>query len=271
MTHEEELLAQTANIINDAARNQKQSYDKYMRQVALRLEEQLWQEFGVQEAYALWRLKIVHQGDQESIDAFKSELLTKEPNSEEIQTEPHDSLSANSVCQMELMYYAKQDMPEDIKALLSSARYTIPLHLCDQFVGIVARTGAWQSKATGVRPSEAPDKESITLTCVAAQGQMTVISRSDTTGKRNDEAIMTIPYFVPSTKEESKTVIACAQHLAENHGEMASAIYLACTIPLLMKLTDPEMFAASVKDLGLTPTGSDDNQSSDKPTGEDNQ
>lgn len=269
MTEEEAVLAEAASIINQASDKDRNAYIEYVKTAALHLEQQVWQEFGVQDGYALWRLGLVHHGDPESLAKVKETLTAEDKQVEEISVGNHPEMAANSVVRMDLAYYSKEGMPENIKELLKSAKYSVKLHQADDFHGLVARTGAWQSSDTsGVRPSEAADKESITLTVVAMAGLMTVISRSDKTGERYDDRVMLVHYFVPTDKEQAPMVKACFEHLAEEYGEMAAAMYAAIAFPQMIKMADPEMFAASSKDLDRMVTGSDDNQSSDKPTGE---
>ena len=269
MTEEEQVLAETASIINQADEKQRNDYIEYVKQAALSLEQQLWQEYGVQESYALWRLGLIHIGDKESLDKVKADLRSKEQNVEEITVGNHPEMEPNSVVRMEIAFYGKEGMPDNIKDLLRSAKYSVQLHKTDDFHGLIARTGAWQSSDTsGVKPSEAADRESITLTVVAMAGLMTVMSRSDKTGERYDDRVMLVPYFVPSSKDDAATAKACYYSLEEKYGEMAAAMYAAMTFPQMIKMADPEMFAASLKDLDRMVTGSGDNQSSDKPTGE---
>jgi hypothetical protein len=269
MTEEEQVLAEAANIIEQANTKQANDYIEYVTKAALQLEEQLWQEYGVQEGYALWRLAIAHQGTPESVEAYGAELLANNEQVEKVDVGSHGDMEPNSVMRMEIAYFAQDGMPDNIKDLLRQAKYMVKLHNDDGFHGLVARTGAWASSDTsGVKPSEASDKESITLTVVAMAGLMLAIPRSDSTGKRYEDKVMPINYFTPSSKEDALMVKACHSHLENEYGEMASAMYAAIAFPQMIKMADPEMFAASLKDLDRMVTGSDDTPSSDKPTGD---
>jgi hypothetical protein len=271
VNEDEKLLAETAEIINNAATNFKGDYTEYRRQVAIDLEETLWQEYGVCETYVLWRLGLAHKGDKDSMTKFKDELNTKAGEQiQEIKVNHQFDQDVNSIVRMDMAYFAREGLPDTIKGLLNNTALMTRLHRGDDFVGLVARTGAWASQQDDVKPSESKDRQSITVTTIAINGLMTIIARDDKTGKRMDTTL-SLSYFVPSTKKHGNKVKSCFIQLTEEHGEMPAAVYAACSFPLLAKIIDPQMFAACLKDLDQTVKGSDGEESSDEPTGDNNQ
>lgn len=259
MTEEEALFTEVDNILKDANDQEVERYKQYVKTVATTVEQTLHDEYGVEETYKLFTLNMAHKGTPESIQEFKSKATEKEPNVVSL-TVQDDQDTINACLEMEVAFVAQEGMPPDINGLLGEKQAMLLCHAKrENLVGFVVRTGGWASRSAkdnDIRPSEADDRMSITMTIYYVANLMIVIPRDDETGALMEDGIQTIDVFNPSADVKDKyeglsngeVAEMCAKWLDNAHGRTAAAIYRAFAFPKALMFDDLEMYKAITKD-----------------------
>jgi len=245
MTEEEALLSEVKDIIDTASEQDDKKYDEYCVKVAREVEQTIWNEYGSLESYELWCLRLRLKSTPEEIANLQEE--TKDTQSLVI---PPEDMEINSCIELALGYHAGQTRHPDLNGLLEDHKRMLILAVRqpEELVGLVARTGAWISNQTETRPSEAQDKESITLTLYMCAGRLVVIPRNDKTQQVIEDGVQVIRYFRPEGEDDQKEMNECCEYLSDNHGRLAANLYAAWAYPRMFMLIDRELFTAMGKD-----------------------
>jgi len=256
MTEEEALFTEVDNILKDANEQELDRYRKYVKSVALNVEQTIYNEFGSEEAYQLWTLSMEHKGTPESIAEFKVRALEEQPNAVNLTVQDDDD-EINACLGMEIAYVAQPGMPPDINGLLSNRQAMMLIHAKRKnLVGFVARTGAWASQDKDSKPSEADDRQSVTITMYYTSGLMVVVPRNDDTKEVLEESIQIHDVFSPCADAPSKydghsnaeVAEMCSRYLGETHGKSLSLLYQAYAYPKSLMYDDLEMYQAVTAD-----------------------
>lgn len=259
MTEEEALFTEVDNILKDANEQETERYKHYVKSVALTVEQTLHNEYGAEETYKLFTLNMEHKGTPESIKEFKSKATEDQPNVVSLEVKD-DEDDINACLGMEVAFVAQEGMPPDINGLLREKQAMLLCHAKrENLVGFVARTGGWASRSAkdnDIKPSEADDRMSITMTVYFVGNLMVVIPRDDETGAVMEDGIQTIDVFNPSAdvkakyEEHTNAEIAemCSGWLDQTHGRTTAALYRAYAYPKALMYDDLEMYQAVIKD-----------------------
>lgn len=259
MTEEEALFTEVDNILKDANEQEAERYKHYVKTVALQVENTIYEEYGAEETYQLWSLNMAHKGTPESIEEFKTKALEEQPEAVNLTIKDDDD-AINSCLEMEIAYAAMPGMPSDINGLLADKKAMILVHAKrSNLVGFVARTGGWASakaRSQDIRPIDADDRMSVTMTVYFASGMMVVIPRDDKTKQVIEDNVHVVDVFSPTddtfSRYEGHTnaqiAEACAEYLGNTYGRVLSALYMAYAYPKALMYDDLEMYQAMTKD-----------------------
>lgn len=247
MTEEEALLSEVKDIIDSASKKDNEGYIEYIAEVAKSVEQTLYDEYGKLDNYELWCLRMAHKGTTDSVEEFRKIQDPENTKSIDVKHEDHD---INSCIEMSAGYMAEQLKLADLNALLDEHRLMLMLQFRDdkELVGLVARTGAWLGSDPDTKPSQDKNKKSITATIYMAGGAMVFMSRDDETGNFMEEAVMSIPVFVPTEKGDEENMMSCVNFLDDKFGRTAAKLYSAWAFPRMLRITDPEMAEALHED-----------------------
>jgi len=246
---EDELMSEVKDIIDTASEQDDNQYDEYCVTVAKQIEQTIFDEYGSLENYELWCLRMKHRCLPEQVGKIQDE----NPDTQHLVI-PSPDAEINSCIELALGYHAAQTKHDNLNGLLEDHKRMLLLAVRqpEELVGLVARTGAWVSNQTEARPSEADDKQSITLTLYMCAGRLVIIPRNDETKQVVEEAVRVVRYFRPEGEDDQQEMNECAKYLDDNHGRLAANLYTAWAYPRMFMLIDRELFTAMGKDALLS-------------------
>ncbi len=281
MSNEDELLSEVEQIVTNAVDQERSEYTEYVASVAKTVEKRLYEEYGAEDSYRVFSLNMAFRGSAESLKDWRITKEMEEPNAESINI-TENAQDVNSCLEMENVWDGNQDdMPDSVYTVLEDR--AAGLYLSSQrsnLVGSVVRTGAWTSptaKDKGIKPSDCPDRESVTVTIYHAGSFMVALSRDDKSGELiGDSQVYHV--FEPNKDCDNKypgnnVQIAdkCIEWLNDTHGRLPSAIYGLWVVPQAIKTDDPEMYDALIKDVLLAKAkGNNNNNNPQKEGSNDN-
>lgn len=254
MTEEEKAIVDSAeSIVNEARTKELENINSYMKDMCVQIDKSLWASDNMSDrVYDVCSLREQHRGTPESLDEYKKFRSITDPDTESIWI-AHEDNKPNTCLALFENFRSGETMPPNVIELLQNFAALIHLHEDEngELVGLIVRT-----KGTGTPVDEdgnnQGDKHDVIITSIMLGNFYYNSIRNENGELLEDQPdMMNIARYSGSDSKDE--VVACAEHIGEQHGAMAFAHYTALYMPKLMKDFDPELYESMKQDALSSP------------------
>lgn len=275
MTNEEAVLAEAETVVSQAVTEYISKKKQWALDMFNKMEESLAKSEPLTSTYDLWAARLAYSGTTDGVVDFAARLKDNDPEVQVLSTSASDELEANACVGLQHCWTAEPGMPENIKGVLSEMTPVMMLHQhtdLGELAGILVRSKAFATENLDVRPSEADDRVDVIITSVVLGGYLYTRVRRESDGSlfpseaENKPSLIEVAHF--EKPDDKNNIAKQALALREEHGELAFLLYCALYMPAVMKVADPALYDAMMKD---ALSSADDEEGNTQTTGEDNQ